>query len=213
MEAYKAVYWLDDASPNWFLSVKEELLKLDCKQSQLDKALFRWYNNGKLEGVFVMHVDDFLFAGSDAFNRNVIDRMVNTYKIGRGQIESFRYVGLNISQCESGIRVNQEEYVAEMEEIPVTYKRKSDKSSPLTKAEMQSFRATAGQLNWVATQTRPDVSYDALELNMNMNNATVEQMLRANKSVRHAKSATGDTLFPNLGPVCNWKIKVFCDAS
>ena len=108
----KAVYGLDDASRNWFLSVKEEFLKLDCKQSQLDKALFRWYNNGRLEGVFVMHVDDFLFAGSDAFNRNVIDRMVNTYKIGRRQMESFRYVGLNISQCESGIRVNQEEYVA-----------------------------------------------------------------------------------------------------
>ena len=43
--------------------MKEELCKLGCKQSQLDKALFRWYVNGHLEGVFVMHVDDFCMLG------------------------------------------------------------------------------------------------------------------------------------------------------
>ncbi|PIK34738.1 hypothetical protein BSL78_28434 [Apostichopus japonicus] len=109
----KAVYGLADASRNWFFSVKEELLKLNCKQSQLDKALFRWYNNGRLEGVFVMHVDDFLFAGSEAFNKNVIDRVVDKYKVGRREIESFRYVGLDLEQGESGIKVNQDEYVME----------------------------------------------------------------------------------------------------
>lgn len=160
-----------------------------------------------------MHVDDFLFAGSEAFNKNVIDKVVEKYKVGRREIESFRYVGLDIEQDESGIRMNQDEYVMEMEEIPVTYKRKMERSSPLTKVEMQNLRATAGQLNWVATQTRPDLSYDALELNTNMNNATVDQMLKANKAVRHARNVSGNILFPSLGSSSDWEIKVFCDAS
>lgn len=60
-----------------------------------------------------MHVDDFLFAGSEAFNKNVIDRVVDKYKVGRREIESFRYVGLDLEQGESGIKVNQDEYVME----------------------------------------------------------------------------------------------------
>ena len=64
----KVVYGLCDAPRQWYFSVKEELSRLGCKQSQLDKALFRWYVNGHLEGVFVMHVDDFLYAGTENFN-------------------------------------------------------------------------------------------------------------------------------------------------
>ena len=39
-----AVYGLDDAPREWYFSVKDLLLKNDCKQSSSDKALFRWYN-------------------------------------------------------------------------------------------------------------------------------------------------------------------------
>ena len=40
----KTVYGLDDASREWYFSVKDLLLKNDCKRSSFDKALFRWYN-------------------------------------------------------------------------------------------------------------------------------------------------------------------------
>lgn len=91
----KAAYGLTDASPNWYLSVKDELTKFGCKQSELDKALFRWYSgNGNLEGIFVMHVDDFLFAGTKAFVLSVIDPIVNKYKVGKRQVDNFCYVGL-----------------------------------------------------------------------------------------------------------------------
>ena len=56
----KAAYGLDDALRNWYFSVKDYLLKLGCTQSELDKALFRLTRNGKLEGIFLMHVDEFL---------------------------------------------------------------------------------------------------------------------------------------------------------
>ena len=43
---------------------KDLLLKNDCKHSSLDKALFRWNNReGQLEGLILLHVDDFLLAG------------------------------------------------------------------------------------------------------------------------------------------------------
>ena len=209
----KAAYGLGDASRHWYFSVRDELCKLGCKQSELDKALFRWYNNGKLEGIFVMHVDDFLFAGTEDFNKSVIDPIASKYKVGKRMIDNFRYVGLNVAQDRKNVNVNQEEYAAEIKEIPISHSRKSDRTSSLNKHEIQGLRATAGQLNWLATQTRPDLSYDALELNMSRQHPTVEQILRANKAVRQAKRAKMGTCFPKLGSFSDWQMDVFCDAS
>ena len=93
----KVAYGLCDASRQWYFSVKEELCKLGCKQSQLDKAMFRWYVNGHLEGVFVMHVDDFLYAETENFKKIIITTMQKKVKHMEG---NFRYVGLDITQTE-----------------------------------------------------------------------------------------------------------------
>ena len=60
----KVVYGLCDVSRNWFFSVHRELISMKCVQSTIDKSLFRWYKNRKLTGIFVLHVDDFLYSGS-----------------------------------------------------------------------------------------------------------------------------------------------------
>ena len=209
----KAAYGLGDASRNWYFSVRDELIKLGCKQSELDKALFWWHNSEGLEGVFVMHVDDFLFAGTSSFRKKVIDPIVQKYKVGKWQANDFLYVGLEISKVDDGIKVQQSSYESELKEIPITMNRRSNKTSPLTKKETESLRSTAGQLNWLATQTRPDLSYEALELNMSRKEPTVEHILKANKAVRHAKNNDGGILFPRLGPFDEWGIEVYCDAS
>ena len=53
---------------------------------------------------------------------------------------------------------------------------------PANKNEMQKLRATSGQLNWLVTQTRPELSYDALELDMSKHHPIVEQLLKATKA-------------------------------
>lgn len=72
-----------------------------------------------------MHVDNFLFAGTDDFNRSINDPIARKYKIGKTLIENFHYVGLNVSQDKNNaIQVNQNEYATEMQEITVTVSRK-----------------------------------------------------------------------------------------
>ena len=68
----ETAYGLVDAARNWFLSAKEELLKLNCKQPHLDKAVFRWHHHWKLEGVVLLHVDDFFFNWFKLFNEHVV---------------------------------------------------------------------------------------------------------------------------------------------
>ena len=53
--------------------MKNELLSLHYTQSSIDKVLFRFYDGNILAGLFILHVDDFLYVGTDCFKKNVIN--------------------------------------------------------------------------------------------------------------------------------------------
>ena len=92
------------------------LLKNDCKQSSLDKALFRWYNkNGQLEDLILPNVDDFLLAGSDNFAVFVTLKIENAFRNGETKVTNFRYLGLDIEQTAEDIVICQEHYTVEVE--------------------------------------------------------------------------------------------------
>ena len=57
------LYGLKDGARQFYLSVKDELLRLGCKISELDPAMFWLHNSGKLSGIICCHVDDVLHAG------------------------------------------------------------------------------------------------------------------------------------------------------
>ena len=209
----KVAYGLNDASRNWFFSVKEELLRLQMKQSKLDNALFRYYKNGHLEGLMVLHVDDFLFCGTKSFDDEVIENLSKKFNVGKRSANNFKYIGLNINENENGIYVHQNEYAEELEELHIPMHRKSDKQSSLTAFEKEKLMSVAGQLNWLATQTRPDLSYDALELNMSKKEPKIEDSLKANKAIRKAKQISSGILFPKLGKTDDLKINVYSDAA
>ena len=56
----KCMYGLQDAPRQWFLNVVEVLLAIGCKQLGLDMSVFVYVKNGVLEGVILVHVDDFM---------------------------------------------------------------------------------------------------------------------------------------------------------
>ena len=48
----------EDSSRQWYKSLTERLLFLDCKQSTLDKTMFMWYNDGDLANSDLVHIVD-----------------------------------------------------------------------------------------------------------------------------------------------------------
>ena len=117
MEVKKCVYGLVDASRNWFLSVKKELGRLKCEQSKLDRALFYWHEDNKLEGLFLMHVDDFPWTGSDQFKQAVINPLKQNFRFVKEMDNNFRYIGLDIDQSEGNILLHQQEYTQEFKQV------------------------------------------------------------------------------------------------
>ena len=63
------LYGLKDGARQFYGCVKEELLKLGFTQCKLDPAVFYTQEDKKLRGVICCHVDDFLHAGDQLFEK------------------------------------------------------------------------------------------------------------------------------------------------
>lgn len=209
----KVVYGLDDAARNWFFTVVDDLKKLGCQQSMLDKAMLRWYKDRKLQGMFLMHVDDFLIAGTNHFMKEVIGPLLEKYKVGKRQDGSFRYVGIDIDQTQGGLVIQQKKYIEEIKIMPISTTRKTDRQAFLNSEETRDFRGVIGQLNWISGQTRPDATFDMLALSTANKHPTVQNVIDANKAVIKVKSREVGVRYHHLGSFEELGLQVFTDAA
>ena len=159
-----------------------------------------------------MHVDDFLYAGSHSFQQ-VIEKLSTIFKVGSKGTDIFRYIGLDVKETNGGTTVSQDSYISTLVEIHITPSRKMRKYDDLTKEEEKELKTVIGQLNWIATQCRPDLSFQVLELSTINKFAKVEQLIQANKLIRKLKSEPCKIFFPRLGNLKKLKIFLYNDAS
>ena len=83
----------------------------------------------------------------------------------------------------------------------------------LSEQELRSCRGIIGKLNWIATQTRPDLSFEVSDLTSSLKEKGVDSISLINKTVRKAKKHSSQLLIPNLGKLSELTLKVYCDAS
>ena len=135
----KNVYGLCDAARAWYLRVKKELNDLSVEICNLDNSLFAWKREGKLEGIICIYVDDFLYAGTENFYKNVILKLKENFLIGSTDSMAFTYVGLSIKSYADGITIDQNQYVAGIDSIPINKKRASEKKDILSEKEKKTI--------------------------------------------------------------------------
>ena len=89
----------------------------------------------------------------------------------------------------------------------------SNPDRPLDRHEYKSFRGITGKLNWLQEITRPDLSFDSLQMSMKTRNATVSDVKKLNKIVRKAKESESIVRFTRIDDFKNLKIVGLADAS
>ena len=209
----KTIYGLCDAARAWYNRVKDELTSLSVKICSLDKGLFMWYRNGQLEGIIVIYVDDFLWAGTTNFENCVINILKTKFLIGSSSSKSFRYVGLNIVSKGDEIMVDQLQYASSLQTISINKARSSNKLCELSETEKNEYRALVGQLNWLAANTRPDIAFDICELSVATKKATVGDLLKLNKVVDRVVKDSVKLHFPAMQELQSCYIECYTDAA
>ena len=210
----KTVYGLCDAARQWYLRVKRVLMDLGASVSSLDPALFSWKQGDEIEGVVCTYVDDFLWAGTSRFKEQVIDNLCQTFLIGSTESKAFKYVGLNIISNKDGSKtLDQFQYVSTLTPVAISRQRANMKTSELSESERSEYRALVGQLNWIATHSRPDIAFDVCELSAASNRATVAELLQLNKVIARIKTDNMRLYMPRMEKIEECHIECYSDAS
>ena len=205
----KAVYGLKEASRYWYNRIKDELINAGFQCSKYDEALFYCKKNqSELQGINSIHVDDLLFGGTKHFHGTKISKIRSTFEIGSEDSTPMKYLGNNIDQDEGAIYFSQEEYIKDVN--PADLELNNDKNRTLTDGEQRNYRAICGQLNWIASQSRPDLAFDVCQLSTKLNKATVRELIHANKVLRKAKEKVVLKFMRLKAPV---HLLTYCDAS
>ena len=144
--------------------------------------LFYYQNNNSLDGILITHVDDFCWGGTENFRDSTIRSLKNIFPIGTESEQSFRYLGLNITQKQNfNITVDQIQLIHEIKSVEIPRERLKNKSDPLNENELKSYWTLTGQLSWIANQSHPDITFAIYELSSAINNATINHLIQAIK--------------------------------
>ena len=207
----KPLYGLSDASRRFWLRVKEVFEKEGLKTLPGDEAFYFKNVDGKLHGMVITHVDDFQIAGTDEFVDCLLLNLNSTLTVSKVERGKFRFTGIDVMKVADGIELSMEDYASSIDEIREIRREKKD--TPLTKPELKLFRKCVGKLNWLAENTRPDLSIWSLNLSKRNTNATLGDLKRVNQIIKKVRSRQSKVKFSHIGKKEDLVIHAVGDAS
>lgn len=209
----KTPYGLVDAGRHWYIRVLKEFTALGAHMVQCDQAIFIWKDpngNGPC-AILAAHVDDFLYGGNTFFYDNILPKIREVFEIGTEESNNMKYLGLAVKQTPAHISLSTDSYCSGLKEMDST-NLGPDKSRCLDLEEVAELRKISGQINWVATQSRPDVAFDNCVIGNSIKNATVTTAKMLNKVIRKLRSEEVSLLFPSKMDLDSCEIICFCDS-
>ena len=207
----KCLYGLNDGARQFYLSLKQKLLELGCSVSSVDPSLFFLERQGVLHGVLVSHIDDFLHAGDSEFEKCVMEPLRKRFIAGKVEEQRFRYIGFDVNQTAEGIKISMDDYVEKRSTFQPIKPGEQDRE--LSKEEKKEFRSVVGMLNWVAQGTRPDRSFEVIELSTKFKAATLKDLGRAKKMFLKLREHGNVVNFSRLDKESGLNLLVFTDAA
>ena len=201
----KPVYGLADSGRLWYKRLKEEILRLGCKELTGDGAAFLMHKDGQLIGIIGTHVDDLIYGGTPEFENKVMRPLMETFNISKTDYETFVFCGMTLRQnSDRSIMVSQKEYSQTIENLP-------DYTNMSETEKVTLLKSVAGQCLYL-NLTRPDLMFESSEI-LRVGKTTDERLKLAEKLLKKVKNGTGSIIFRKLGPIDDLEVRVYSDAS
>jgi hypothetical protein len=223
----KAVYGLSDAGTAWYECISHRLLANGWTKMIEDPCIYRRGNQ-----LAALYVDDMMTAAKSPEEslKCITDLHFNLGK-GRSLQTNDDFAGVQIifdgkdTRTTQSITLSQEKYATEEVKDPswarkaatplpvTTLPREREKENKLDATGHHSYRSVVGKIMWLATTTRPDLSYTASYLARGLASPSDRDFELADRCSRYIKD-TADLVL--IYPKINWdqaELTVVSDAA
>eukprot|EP00439_Symbiodinium_sp_Y106_P019445 s3274_g2.t1 len=212
LKLLKPVYGRPDAPRAWYEELARVLTEeLGFVKSCIDPAVFMLRNHeGLLCGLMAVHVDDLMVChDGSGFSKKIVDKLSARFPFGtwdkvsekpNGVTYCGKEIRLQNREGEQCIVLSQDSFIdGRLEEMEISKDRKRTPELQASDEEKANYRSVVGSLQWIATQSRPDLSFETNQLQKRVADLRVADLSRANKAVREAKQSRMEVVFRNLG--------------
>jgi hypothetical protein len=118
---------------------------------------------------------------------------------------------VDIEKVSGGIKVSMEEYAKSLENVDNI--REAPNDELLTKLELKVYRKMTGKILWLAQNTRPDLSYVALDMSRRNNVATIKDLKRINLVLERVRSQKCVVMYTKVGDIGDLVVYGLVDGS
>ena len=182
----------------------------------LDNCIFLLRNKfdpSKLDGILGTHVDDGIGGGNSRFEA-ALERIQKHLPFGNREYGKFKFTGLTIEQqADFSIRINQKDYIHQIDPIDVPKLRRKEPEAKVTSNELQHLRALCGSMQYAAVHSRPDIMAKVSFLQKRICDAKVQDLLEGNRVLKEAKETSETTIIVQPIPMEKVTFASFGDAS
>eukprot|EP00435_Cladocopium_sp_Y103_P017727 s923_g4.t1 len=186
IEVLGNVYGQNDAPAAWFREFDTVVQQLGWIQSKLDPCLYTLREDGRLTGIMGVHVDDTALGGNGPKFTESIQRLRQRFPYRKWRIGTGEFCGAWYSQAaDFGIKMNMESFAEKIK--PINIPKGSQPDDVLNDSQIRVLRAVNGSLNWLSSQSRPDLAVQTSLSQQSFPKPTIGDLRRANQAVRRAK--------------------------
>ena len=170
-------------------TLNKALLEVGFERSRFDPCIYYMRDNGRLVGIYGVHVDDSATGGDGEKYNCAIEALRQRFEFRKWRIGDGDFCGAHYKQDPTShdITMSQEGFVEKLRPLRLSRTRLLQKDAPLTTDEIRCLRAINGGLNWLATQSRPDLSTQVSFSQQAFPEPLVSDAVAANNAVRRAR--------------------------
>ncbi|CAE7038139.1 RE2 [Symbiodinium sp. CCMP2592] len=189
IEVLGRVYGLNDAPSAWQRTLDRALQEAGFERSRLDPCLYYLRHAGQLVGIYGVHVDDCATGGFGDKYERALEMLKGRFEFRKWRLGDGDFCGARYRQDPQTfeITLTQESFVDKIRPLRMTRRRAQERHSPLTDDEIKCLRAINGSLNWLSSQSRPDLATQVSFSQQSFPKPTVNDALAANNAVRRAR--------------------------
>ena len=202
IEVVGNVYGQNDAPASWFRTFDSEAKAAKWTPSKFDPCLYTLRDaDGSLAGVMGVHVDDVALGGMGPTFQKSIDHLKSRFPFRKWRLGTGEFCGAFYKQDPRSkeISMSQQQFAEAMK--PAFVPKGASPDKPLEPAQIRVLRGINGSLNWIANQSRPDLSVQTSLSQQCFPNPTINDLRNANNAVRRAKQHKDLTIrFQHIEP-------------